>query len=509
MPDDRLVAVKDRAAAQFLTIPGVTAVGLGGRERGGRPTGEVVLKVFVARKRPAEDLTPGEALPRQFEGVGVDVCEMPEGAEEVATAGSAVAPPPQPAPQLGTPLTSDNDTDDTRYRPLRGGSRVQVALNGSGLGTLGCLLKNTADGNKIYALTNYHVVVAATGGATPVANTTRLGQPTDQDGPTKCCSDIIGTFVSGGKDTIRDAALIQLDPGAEWLAEITEIGPVAGTHTVTLVEVTPLTYQVRKRGARTQLTGGIVESINTTDTTAGITRHNVMIVKPNPNAAVTAGRPLFFSDHGDSGSAVVNDANEVVALHFAGATAGTLHKGKELPIADIISQFQAVDHLSVAVATATQNGVVNKVPGAPPVAASRELTLPLTGALAPYPAAVARVGADLNASAAGRQLRSLWLDHHEEILELVNHRRRVSIAWHRDGGPAMMHRLIRMAADPTLAMLATVHGEPPMRRIEHIHAVFHANASPELRRALDQALAALPDPATLTYDQVLAALAVR
>jgi hypothetical protein len=501
MADDRLVAVKDRAAAVFLKIPGVTAVGLGGRERDGRPTGEVVLKVFVERKRPAEELTPGETLPPRFEGVGVDVVEMPEGREETAP---AVAPPQQP----GSPLTSDNATDATKYRPLQGGGRIQVALNGSGFGTLGCLLKNTADANKIYALTNYHVVVAATGGATPVANTTRLGQPTDQAAPTKCCSDIIGTFVAGGKDTIRDAALIQLDPGSQWLAEIAEIGPVAGTHTVTVAEAAPLDYQVRKRGARTRLTGGIVESVNATDTTAGITRTNVMIVKPNPNAGIPAGKPVFFSDQGDSGSAVVNAANEVVALHFAGATAGTLHKGKELPIADITKRFNDVDNLTVEVATASQNGVVNTVPGAQPLAPPRELAPMLIGT-PPAATALDRLGADLNTSAAGRQVRALWLDHHEEILELVNHRRRVTIAWHRGGGPALMQTFIRMAADPTLAMPATVNGEPPMRRIERIHAVLHANASPGLRGALDQALAALPDPAALTYDQVLAALAAR
>ena len=119
------------------------------------------------------------------------------------------------------------------------------------------------------------------------------------------------------------------------------------------------------------------------------------------------------------------------------------------------------------------------------------------------------MGTDLNASTAGSTLRSLWFDHHDEILELVNHRRRVTVAWHRDGGPAMMQRLIRMAADPALTMPAIVNGEPPMRRIEHLHAVFHANASPRLRLALDQALAAIPDPAALTYDQVLAALAAR
>jgi hypothetical protein len=66
-----------------------------------------------------------------------------------------------------------------------------------------------------------------------------------------------------------------------------------------------------------------------------------------------------------------------------------------------------------------------------------------------------------------------------------------------------------MAADPALAMPATINGEPPMRRIATLHAVLHANASPGLRHALDRALAAVPDPATLTYDQLLAAIATR
>jgi hypothetical protein len=66
-----------------------------------------------------------------------------------------------------------------------------------------------------------------------------------------------------------------------------------------------------------------------------------------------------------------------------------------------------------------------------------------------------------------------------------------------------------MAADPALAMPATVNGVPPMDCLANIHAVFHANASPELRRALDRALSALPDPADLTYDQLLAAIATR
>src|SRR5262249_29167113 len=158
-------------------------------------------------------------------------------------------------------------------------------------------------------------------------------------------------------------------------------------------------------------------------------------------------------------------------------TSGNVHKGLELPIADIIAQFQTLDHLSVAVATATQNGVVNKVPEAPHAIAPRELAPALavpsaSGALGP-------MGTDLNATQAGRAPRSLWCAPHDETRALVNPRPRVTIAWPRGGGPAMMQTLIRMAADPALAMPATINGQPPMRRIEQMHAVFHANASPE------------------------------
>ena len=70
MPDDRLIQLKDRAAAQFLSVPGVTVVGLGGRERGGRPTGEVVLEVFVERERPvARPLTDPAQVPGRHEAL--------------------------------------------------------------------------------------------------------------------------------------------------------------------------------------------------------------------------------------------------------------------------------------------------------------------------------------------------------------------------------------------------------------------------------------------------------
>lgn len=517
MTEERLVELKELAAAQFLRIPGVTAVGLGGRERDGKPTGEVVLKVFVERKRPAAELTPGQLLPPEFEGVGVNVVELPEPSLQ---ANPAV--PPQP----GSPLTSESDLDSTEYRPLKGGARVQIALAGKGFGTLGCILTDPADPAKVYALTNYHVV-RVKGGTQPVAGTTRLGQPDNQDGPTKCCSHIIGSYAGGGEDTTRDAAVIRLDGGTKWLAEITEIGIITGTHTLTTDEVKNLDYQVRKRGARTGLTGGIIESINTQRTVEGITRNNVIIVRPNPNAGVKPDKALFFSDAGDSGSAVVNAAGEVVALHYAGSSGALINKALELPIADILTQFRTVDGLTLAVATATDNGQVKTVPGPAPVAPQPVLAPGFAAALAVAvpargttpgtmavgalgaTAVMARVGADLGTSTAGLALRTLWFEHAAELVDLVTTRRRVTLAWHRDGGPALVQSLYRMAADPAATMPATINGEPPMARITRIHAVLRAHASPELRGALDLALASLPDPAAHSYDQLLAALAAR
>jgi hypothetical protein len=322
-------------------------------------------------------------------------------------------------------------------------------------------------------------------------------------------------------DPVRDAALILLDPGIQWAADVLEIGPLTGVHRVSVDEVKWLDYRVRKRGERTRFTGGIVEAVDATRRIAGITHTNIVIIKPNPNAneCLTDGL-VWFGAHGDSGSVVVNDDNAVVGHLFAtevpapGSPApAKLLRGLALPITDTLKQFSDVEKLSLEVATATADGQVNTVPGVPPTAAPVGAAFPGTTlgtvdvAAQSYPATLSRFASDAAASEAGRRLRDLWLEHHQELLDLVDHRRRVTVAWHRGGGPALLQALIRMSADPTAAMPATINGEPPARRLRQLHAVFHAHASPALRRALDETLAVVPDPAGLTYDQFLAALA--
>jgi hypothetical protein len=162
----RLVALKQRAAARLMELPGVTAVGLGGRERTGEPTGEIVLK-GVRRAQPAARRTDG-------------------------------------------------------------GARVEAKIAGSGPGTLGCLLQHTTDPARVYALTNFRVLPENANGFAPVPGSTRMGHPVQTTEIFKCCSRIFGTFVAGNSDADRDAAVIQLDPGTKWLAEILGLGPCTG-----------------------------------------------------------------------------------------------------------------------------------------------------------------------------------------------------------------------------------------------------------------------------------------
>ncbi len=381
MRDASLRAVKERAADLLMTLPGVTGVGIGGRERGGAPTGELVLKVFVERKRPPAELAAGEILPTHFEGVAIDVSELGVGHLEVLAPAVQAAAPPGIVP--GAPLTPDNDTDEERYRPLIGGGRVQSDLTGVGAGTLGCFLLHPTDPDKVYALTNYHVVVGK-GKNRPdaVAGSTRAGQSEAKSRPTKCCSHMFGTYAAGRPLTVvRDAALIQLDAGMEYRKEIIDIGVVTGTHTITDAEVRTARYAVRKRGARTRLTGGVVEAIDTTHTIEdGIARNNVTVVRPNPNVAVRPGRPVYVSDGGDSGSVLVNDAGQVVTLHYAGifVAAQKVNKSLSLPIEPILASF-AAEGLPVVLAVGTTRVLVFTVPGATTVALPQEFVPALPG----------------------------------------------------------------------------------------------------------------------------------
>lgn len=76
--DANLEAIQARHQATLMGYPNVIGVATGTRSRGGQPTGERCLVVYVTRKVPRSALSPAQILPTEIEGVPVDVVEVGE-----------------------------------------------------------------------------------------------------------------------------------------------------------------------------------------------------------------------------------------------------------------------------------------------------------------------------------------------------------------------------------------------------------------------------------------------
>jgi hypothetical protein len=71
----KLAKIRARYEAELLRYPNVVAVGEGIQTKGGKPTGQPCIVVFVVRKIPQDQLAEDEILPEEVEGVPVDVVE--------------------------------------------------------------------------------------------------------------------------------------------------------------------------------------------------------------------------------------------------------------------------------------------------------------------------------------------------------------------------------------------------------------------------------------------------
>jgi hypothetical protein len=141
-------------------------------------------------------------------------------------------------------------------------------------------------------------------------------QPGRVDGGS-CPTDGFGALQRATLSENVDGAVVSIDSGKATECVIEEIGSVNGQATASV------NVAVRKRGRTTGLTYGTVSSVDASVTIpygdglgSHTLKHQVRIV------ADTTKSPQF-SDHGDSGSAVVDASNNVVGLLFGGSSAAT------------------------------------------------------------------------------------------------------------------------------------------------------------------------------------------
>ncbi|MFE6690633.1 hypothetical protein ACFVFQ_29710 [Streptomyces sp. NPDC057743] len=230
---------------------------------------------------------------------------------------------------LGDPVAEQGCvTDDAKHDPLVGGIQLGPRTVTDGLvtaGTLGCILRDRASGDPV-AVTNAHVICGMPDVIQQPAPHTDPPSSSEQIGTVQHCEipstpAFFPTPDMAGVSGDFDAATCSVDLASN-LGRTANVGEIADIGTVTGVSSPHLGDRVRKRGYRTCLSHGVVDGTLGSYKVRDENGKLLWWLLGQTSIAMLPDLSLnpcgVWSRHGDSGSVVVNDANEIVALHFAG-----------------------------------------------------------------------------------------------------------------------------------------------------------------------------------------------
>ena len=128
-PTDEIAQVKEASKDNLLAMKNVVGVGVGYKVQGGSQSDDVAIVVMVSRKLPLPALAPEAVLPKNIEGVSIDVI------------------------QVGQIRALQARTD--RWRPAPGG--VSIGHYKITAGTFGSIVRDRETGNRLI-LSNNHVI---------------------------------------------------------------------------------------------------------------------------------------------------------------------------------------------------------------------------------------------------------------------------------------------------------------------------------------------------------------
>jgi hypothetical protein len=268
---NRLLQNRERVLALLQQYPNVVNVGVGLKETGDALTAMICYRVYVEDKKPPAGLQPHEIIPPVIDGFITDVIDYG--------------------------IIETTAMDSTHYRPLKGGIQIKQDIYGSkrGAGTLGCLAVLNDGSGKIVGLTNEHVLRTH---SLEGADGNQVGQPHKVECCCCCTKNIIGKVLDSSEKP--DCAIIELHndiiheiQAAHTVDEIHEIGKIKGR------AVAKLNTAVKKRGAATRLTHGIIKDI-------AFDGDQILIGPADPDES--------FASFGDSGSLVLTEDNQVIGL---------------------------------------------------------------------------------------------------------------------------------------------------------------------------------------------------
>jgi hypothetical protein len=471
------------AEERLRKIPGVRYVSVGLKAQAREVTNDLCIRVYVHLKKPDSELSADERIPKFIDGIPTDV-NAPNGKLELLV-------------------------DSRRYRPLKGGieiSNLIIDLDENstvkyGLqdGTFGFTATRNSNGDPVL-VSNCHVLLA---------NGARKGEPIFQ--PSVADSEIplylpsqlpkrhdeddnitIAHIIDGWMTDKVDVAIAKLDVssccrccGLDFRDEIVGLS-VAGA---------PPDNQIH--GRRPAVGGQTVYKVGINGRTVGRVLDPTMDPKFKAHfrgneyaftgqiGIVNEDEDERFSEHGDSGSAIIDQDGYLVGLLFAGEDTDTgdifrpLHVTYANQIADVLTAADITPNFKGGGTTAGAQ------------MAARRVTFPMplspTGAEL-YAATRTRVESD----PAGRWLWALAEEHREEIVTLVTTHRRVSVVWHRAGGPAIFAAALNSLRTGDQESLPSPPGGGTLEEaMARVGTALATHGSPALRTALARHRAAL------------------
>ncbi len=465
----------DGAEARLLGLANVKHVSLGAKQIGGRPTGDLAIRVYVDKKVPLYLLPPDQQIPREIDGVPTDVNVI---------------------------RTARFLADLVRYRPIHGGISISnqiiytdsnnlAAITG---GTFGCTATRRSN-HKNVLLTNWHIAVGDYGGngkyifqpATPPDP--NLPPPPNPIYPQKN-DDMIATVVDSRINATVDAAIAELDvssccrccgldfddgvPGLTDENVLTDQPYLPGNKIIGMRP--PVTgKKLYKVGISTFTTEGTLLDANTPSVgpmTLG--KNSYTFTNQISIASTTPGNP--FSSAGDSGAVIVDEDNYIVGLLFGSSSEpdDVLHLHDE----SYANQIKDVcDTLKIDINfSKTKTGAGARVALPPRITFDHYLS-------SEGNELYARAREQLLADPAGAWLFALGEQHREELVTLVTSHRPVTVVWHRLGGPAFFAAAIKnfRSGIDTLPVPAYGTLEDALSKLGDVLA---AHGSPELREAI-------------------------
>lgn len=401
---EELLKVHEKVVAQLSQYPNVIKVGIGVKETEGELTEEPCLKIIVKKKEDESALDSDDIIPPEIEGFKTDVVVQVD----------------------RSPLAVCAE-DQNNYRPIKGGIMINNYRNGSGSGgsgTMGCLAQLDSDDSWVL-LSNHHVLYGEKG-----KDDDDVGQP--WVGCSWCCkTNVIGENID--KDDNLDCAIATINDDISIENVIEEIGDIQGNAIASPVSG----ERVRKRGARTGLTSGTVDFIDPGTQEITIVPNAVGGPTDDPGGCTNyeAGKTVF-AYYGDSGSVIVNDDNEVIALLYSGNFSTTPTK----VFANDIGRVQ--NELNITIHTTSSE------PGVSPLIRNEVEITDVNIDQISNESLVEYLDSRMEESETGRRVKSIIERHREEVLHLVNHHRPVTIIWHRKQGPAYIAAFARSIKHP-------------------------------------------------------------